>query len=120
MINYVQTRPYQGRPVTNTGIRQRVRAGRTREMSAELRRLVAIVLGVSVVLVLAGSQLLHWHIQKNRQVIEQQMSVASTLTGKNINLLAQRARLMSQDQIEKVAAERLNLHVPNKEQVYRL
>ena len=119
MIYNAQVRTYQSRAVT-TGIRQRVSANHTHEMSAELRRSVIIVLCVSLFLVMAGSQLIHWKIMNNQQVVEQKQAVSSVLVAENMNLLAKRAGLMSPGRIEEVAAGRLNLHAPGKDQVHRL
>ncbi len=119
MIYNAQLRPYQSRAVT-TGIRQRVHAGQAHEMSAELRRSVIIVLCASIFLVLACSQLIHWKIMNDYQMVEQKRAATSVLVTENINLLAKRASLMSKNRVEEVAADRLNLHAPGKDQVHRL
>ena len=119
MIVNAQVRPYRCQTRT-AGIRQRVAANHSSEMSMPLRRAVIVVLCVAFFLVVAGGQFMHWRIMKGAQVVEQLQSVSSGLAAENMTLLAQRARLMSPEHIEAVAAVRLDLHEPGKGQVRRL
>jgi len=119
MIVNAQTRPYRCQAKT-MGRRQRVAANHAGEMSVELRRAVTIALCAALFLVVACGQFLHWRIMSGHQEAEQLQSVSSALSLENINLLAKRARLMSPEHVEAVAAVRLDLHVPGKGQVHRL
>lgn len=119
MIVNAQVRPYRCRTGT-VGMRRRVAAHNTGEMSAPMRRAVIIVLCVALFLVVAIGQFLHWRIMQGARVVEQMQAVSSSLNAENVHLLARRARLMSPEHIEAVAAVRLGLHVPGKGQVHRL
>jgi len=89
-------------------------------MSVPLRRAVIIALCAALFLVVACGQFLHWRIVNDSQVAEQLQRVSSDLAAENMTLLAQRARLMSPEHIEAVAAVRLDLHEPGRDQVHRL
>jgi hypothetical protein len=119
MIVNAQTRPYR-RQAKTMGIHQRVAANHADEMSVPLRRAVIIALCTALFLVVACGQFLHWRIMSGHQAVTQLQSASSALSVENINLLATRARLMSSEHIEAVAAVRLDLHVPGKGQVHRL
>ena len=119
MIVNAQIRSYRCQTKT-AGIRQRVTANHTAEMSVELRRAAIITLCVALFLVMACGQLLHWKIMRGYLAMEELQSVSSALGAENINLLARRARLMSPGHVEAVAAVRLDLHVPSKGQVHSL
>lgn len=119
MIVNAQIRPYRCRTRT-VGIRQRVAANHSSEMSAPLRRAVVLVLCAALFLVVACGQFLHWRIMKGSLVVEQLQSVSSDLAVENMDLLARRARLMSPEHVEAVAAVRFDLHEPGKDQVHRL
>lgn len=119
MIVNAQIRPYRCRTGT-AGIRQRVAVNHSSEMSVELRRAVVLVLCAALFSVVACGQFLHWRIANDSQVVEQLQAVSSDLAAENMNLLARRARLMSPEHIEAVAAVRLGLHEPGKDQVHRL
>lgn len=119
MIVNAQIRPYRCRTRT-AGIRHRVAANHSSEMSAPLRRAVVLVLCAAVVLVMACGQFLHWRIMNGSRVAEQLQAVSSDLAVENMNLLARRARLMSPEHVVAMAAVRLDLHEPGKGQVHRL
>lgn len=119
MIGNMQSRSYRCQTMA-TGLRQDIASGHTKEMSAQLRRAMCIVLGVALFIVLACGQFFHWKIMVSEQVVDQVQVEASTLGTENINLLAKRARLLSPAHVEAMAAVRLGLHAPAKSQVHRL
>jgi len=120
MIVNAQARPYRYRTITS-GFRQRSSVGRrTQEMSVAFRRAVGITLCAAFVLVFACGQFFHWMIMKDYQEISQLQVIATDLGTANINELAKRAKLMSPQHVEAVAAVRLDLHAPTKGQIHNL
>ena len=119
MFVNAQVRPYRYRTGA-VGMRRRVAEHHTGEMSAPMRRAVIIVLCAALFLVVAIGQFLHWRIMQGVRDVEQMQSVSSSLNAENVTLLARRARLMSPEHIEAVAAVRLDLHEPARGQVHRL
>ncbi len=119
MITHVQPGRYRSR-ILRPGLRRRVAARRTEEMSMELRRAVGITLCVALFFLLAGGQFFHWIIKNDYRQVDQLHAVAASLDSANITLRAKKAGLLSPKHIEAVAAVRFDLHVPVSGQVHRL
>ncbi len=107
-------------PATTFGMRQRVAAGREEALSGNVFRPMLMILLPALVVTFLCSQFLHGRIDNNREILTQLQSVRRDVGSENISLLAARARLMSVNHVEAVAAARLQLYRPEKGQLHRL
>ncbi len=119
MIINVQTGQYRSRAL-RPGLRRRVVARRTREMSPELRRAAGITLCVGLFVLLAGGSFFHWISIKESSQISQLQAATAALDSANIELRARKAGLLAPKHIEAVAAVRFGLHAPVDGQYHRL
>ncbi len=119
MIIHAQTGQYRSRTL-RPGLRRRVAARQTEEMSSELRRAVGITLCTALFFLLAGGWFFHWITVGESLRTEQLQAVTASLDTANINLRAKKAGLLSPKHIEAVAAVRFGLHAPVSGQVHRL
>jgi hypothetical protein len=107
-------------PVVGLNMRQQVASARHDELTSRLVRPMGIVLLAAIVTVFALSQFLHWQIVREQGLLQQVEAIRTTKGSDNMNLLAQRAKLMSKAHIKAVAAARLDLYPPARGQVHRL
>jgi len=63
---------------------------------------------------------MHWQIVSSANQFEKLQSVRIESGSRNIELLATRAKLASQEFVEKQAKEKLHLIVPQRNQIRRL
>lgn len=119
MFVNAQIRPY-GCQANIMGRSQRVAASHAGETSVQLRRVIIFSLCAALFLVMACGQFLHWRIMSSHQAAEQLQSASLVLNVDCLNLLAKRARLLTPEHVQAVAAVRLDLHVPGQGQVHRL
>jgi len=101
-------------------MRQQVATRSDWTMSARLAKLVTFILCVSLFIVFAFSQLMHWHINSTVNKLDKLQSVRSQVGSENIALLAARAQLTSKEYIVEQAGKRYNLFIPQKDQIRRL
>ncbi len=94
MIIHAQTGQYRSRTL-RPGLRRRVAARRTEEMSPELRRAVGITLCTALFFLLAGGWFFHWITVGESLRTEQLQAVTASLDTANINLRAKKAGLLS-------------------------
>lgn len=102
------------------GLRQNVAVRSDSVMSKRLARIVALVIGVSLLAVFAFSQLMHWHVASTMERLSELQSVRNTYGSENIALLAARAELTSKEYVLEQAGKRYHLFVPQKNQIRRL
>ncbi|GAB4332366.1 MAG: hypothetical protein Kow0089_00200 [Desulfobulbaceae bacterium] len=119
MIAGMQSRVFRPHSVT-LGMRQHVVSRTSPVVSRRMARVVAVIVGISLLVVFAFSQVMHHHITSSADRLERLQVERSEFMGRNIELLAARAQLASQEFVEKRAAEKLKLFVPQKSQVRRL
>ena len=102
------------------GGRQQVSARSDSGVSKRLARIVTLIVGVSLFIVFAFSQVMHWHIISTVNKLDELQSVRNEYGSENIALLAARAQLTSRDYVVKEAGSRYQLYIPQKSQVRRL
>lgn len=119
MIAEIQSRMFRPHPVT-VGMRQHISSRTSAGMSRRMAKLVALIICTSLLVVFAFSQVMHWHISATAEKLEQLKSVQKQTATRNIELLAMRAQLASQEFVEKSAMEKLQLFAPQQHQVRRL
>jgi hypothetical protein len=107
------------RPMVNTQFRQQVQKqkGLSWPGDRELWLSVGKILFVLCPIVLAVNFWLSSSFKNLEISVEEVETVRHELMDKQIKLRAQRAQLFSPDQVQLIAAEKLSLHVPGKEQV---
>jgi len=109
-----------GSQSVSVGMRQQVAARSDWAMSKELARLVTLILCVSLFVLFAFGQLMHWHIKSTVSKLDRLQSVRSQYGSENMALLATRAQLTSKEYIVKLAGEKYQLALPRKDQVRHL
>lgn len=119
MIADIQSRMFRPHPVT-IGMRQHISSRTTSGMSKRMAKMVALIICTSLFVVFAFSQVMHWHISATTSKLEQLNSVRKETSTRNIELLAMRAQLASQEFVEEHAMEKLQLFAPKQSQVRRL
>lgn len=103
-----------------------LRAGRRKmsrlnlAISAEIRRVMAIMVAVSLVAGLAITQFFHGQVVDTRARVIELQNKNATIANENVRLLATRAQLTSKTQIVSHAKTKLNLFEPEKGQVHRM
>jgi len=85
-----------------------------------MAKMVALIICISLLVVIAFSQVMHRHIVTSAGQVENLRSVSSDSRSMNIELLAARARLASQKFVEERAREKFQLAVPQGNQIRRL
>ena len=119
MIAEIHSRMFRPQAVT-VGMRQQVVTRTSTGMSKRMAKVVTLIICVSLFVVFAFSQVMHWHIVATANQIEKLQSVRTASGSKNIELLASRAQLASQKFVEVRAKEKLQLFVPQRNQIRRL
>ena len=119
MIAEIQSRMFRPHAVT-MGMRQQVVSRTSAGMSRHMARVVALIICISLFVVFAFSQVMHWHIVSSANQFEKLQSVRSESVSRNIELLATRAQLASQKFVEERAKEKMQLFVPQQNQIRRL
>jgi cell division protein FtsL len=89
-------------------------------LSGSVRRFLAMICVVALVVGLLITQFFYGQMMDMRAQAEQLRGVNSQIYNQNVALLAQRARLTSKDRIVAVAAVKLNLFEPDQGQVRRM
>ena len=117
MIQGIRT--YQT-PAAALGMRQKVATGRKERLSRDLVRSVVFVVGLTALVVLGLSQVVHWGFAGNMERLSRLQDVHKTVVNENISLLAARGRLISKQHIQKVAESRLQLFKAESSQLHRL
>ena len=119
MIAEIHSRMFRPHSVT-MGMRQQVVTRTNVGMSKRMAKVVALILCISLFVVFAFSQVMHWHIVATTSQLEKLQSVRSESGSRNIELLAARAQMASQKFVEERAREKLQLLVPQRNQIRRL
>ena len=102
------------------GARQQVVARSDGAVSKRIAKIVTMIICVSLFVVFAFSQLMHWHIISTVNELDKLQSVRNDYGSENIALLAARAQLTSKEYVVEQASKRYQLLVPQKNQVQRL
>ena len=89
-------------------------------MSKRMAKLVTVIICISLFVVFAFSQVMHWQIVASSNKLEDLKTIRVATSSKNIELLATRAQLASRDFVEKQAKEKLQLFTPKRNQIRRL
>ena len=119
MMTGINSRMFRPNAVA-VGMRQQVAARSDWAMSRRLAKLVTLILCVSIFIVFAFSQLMHWHIVSTINKLDKLQSVRNQFGTENIALLATKAQLTSKEYIVELAGKRYQLHLPEQGQVRRL
>jgi hypothetical protein len=119
MIAGIHSRMLRSQSVS-VDMRQQVATRSDWVMSKRLARLVTLILCVSLFVLFAFGQLMHWHIKSTVNKLDRLQSVRSQYGSENIALLATRAQLTSKEYIVELAGEKYQLALPRKEQVRHL
>ena len=119
MIAEIHSRMFRPQAAT-VGMRQQVVTRTGTGMSKRMAKVVTLILCVSLFVVFAFSQVMHWHIVATANQLEKLQSVRIESGTRNIELLATRAQLASQKFVEEQAKDKLQLFVPKRNQVRRL
>lgn len=116
MIADIQSRMFRPHPAT-MGMRQHVTSRTTPGMSKRMAKLVMAIICISLFVVFAFSQVMHWQIVASSSKLENLKSMRIATSSKNIELLATRAQLASREFVEKQAREKLQLFTPKQNQI---
>lgn len=119
MIAEIQSRMFRPHPV-GLGVRQHVSSRTSPGISKRMAKLVTLLICVSLLVVFAFSQVMHWQIVSSSNKLEKLKSVRIATSNKNIELLAARAQMASQKFIEERASEKLKLFAPRRNQIRHL
>ena len=119
MIAEIQSRMFRPHPLA-MGMRQHVSSRTSPGMSRRMAKMVTMIICTSVFVVFACSLVMHWQIMASSKKLEKLKSVRIDMSSKNIELLAARAQLASQEFIEEKAREQLQLLAPKRNQIRRL
>ena len=119
MIAEINSRMFRPHAV-NMGMRQQVASRTSTRMSKRMAKMVTLIICVSLFVVFAFSQVMHWQITASANQFEKLQSVRSESGSRNIELLAVRAKLASQEFVQDRAKEKLHLFVPQRNQIRRL
>jgi len=119
MIAEIQSRMFRPHPV-GMGMRQHVSSRTSQGISKRMAKIVTMIICVSLFVVFAFSQVMHWQIVSSSSKLEKLKSVRIDTSSRNIELLAARAQLASQKFVEEQAREKLQLFVPKRNQISRL
>jgi len=101
-------------------MRQQVASRSDWVISKRLARLVTLILCVSLFVLFAFGQLMHWQIKSAVNRIDRLQSVRSQYGSENIALLASRAQLTAEEYIIAEAGRKYQLVPPREDQVRRL
>lgn len=104
----------------SVGMRQQVAARSDWVVSKRLARLVTLILCLSLFILFAFGQLMHWHIKSTVNRLDSLQSVRSQYGSENIALLAARAQLVSKEYIVEQAGRKHQLVTPGQDQVRQL
>lgn len=104
----------------SVGMRQQVVTRSDWVISKQLARLVTLILCVSLFVLFAFGQLMHWHIKSTVNRLDRLQSVRTQYGSENISLLATRAQLASKDYVVEQAGKKFHLTPPREDQVRRL
>lgn len=107
-------------PAASLGLRRQVVSVREKPLSKNLIRPMVVVVCTALAVVVGMGQLLHWRIVQEQVALEQLQSIRGDVGSENIRLLAARARLMSPEHVEAVAAVQLQLYRPDDRQIHHL
>ncbi len=119
MIADIHSRMFRHQAVT-VGMRQQVVTRTSTGMSKRMAKLVALIICVSLFVVFAFSQVMHWQIEATANQLEKLQSDRINSGSRNIELLAAKAQLASQKFVEDRAKEKLQLFAPQRNQIRRL
>ena len=121
MIPNMNSRMYRPGSVT-IGMRQQMlsRSGHGQVLTKRMKKPLVLVLVTALIIVFTVSQFIHWRIVNADDRLQQIQAVRTDMGSENIKLLAQRARLMSEQHIASVAAVKFDLQLPGEGQVKRL
>ena len=119
MIAQIHSRMFRPHAVT-IGMRQQVNSRTSTGMSRRMAKVVTLIICVSLFVVFAFSQVMHWHIVSSANQLKKLQAVRIDSGSRNIELLATRAQLASRKFVEEQAKEKLHLFVPQQNQIRRL
>ncbi|HHO47445.1 MAG TPA: hypothetical protein ENN06_03150 [Desulfobacteraceae bacterium] len=119
MIAGIHSRMLRSQTVS-VGMRQQVASRSDWVISKRLARLVTLILCVSLFVLFAFGQLMHWQIKSAVNRIDRLQSVRSQYGSENIALLASRAQLTAEEYIIAEAGRKYQLVPPREDQVRRL
>lgn len=109
------------RPQTMTvGMRQQVVARANPVMSKQVARKVTLMLCIGIFVVFVFSQFMRWQIVTSVSRLEQLQTVRNQTGAENISLLAERARMISEEYIIDQVGAKFQLFAPHKDQMQRL
>jgi hypothetical protein len=118
MISGIHVKMFKPQPVI--GSRQQVAARTDWVISKRLAKMVTLILCISLFIVFAFGQLMHWQITSTVEKLEQLRAVRSEYGSEHVGLLSARAQLASREHVVEVAGKKFNLFVPADDQVKRL
>ena len=119
MIAEINSRMFRPHAV-NVGMRQQVASRTSKGMSKRMAKMVTLIICVSLFVVFAFSQVMHWQIVASSNKLEEMKSARRAISNKNIELLATRAQLTSKQFVEEKAREKFQLFMPKRNQIRRL
>lgn len=119
-MNYHNTQEVFLRPLINIGVKQHLRARDPRELlGGPVMKAVGKVTLVVLPLILALNMVLASAVRDTERSQTAVDDRRHELMDKNIELLAQRARLLAPDNIQQLAGEKMALFAASDEQVVR-
>lgn len=119
MIAEIQSRLLRPHPFA-IGMRQHVICRTSDGMTKRMAKLVTLIICISLLVVFAFSQVVHWQITASTNKLQEMRAARITTSNKNIELLAARAHLSSKKFVEEKAREKLQLLIPKRNQIRRL
>ena len=120
MMTNVSVRTYRPRQqaALRDSRREKPRGGL--RLSGEVRKYLAIMVAVALVVGLVITQLFYGQMMDMRARAEQLRGLNASVSNENVRLLAFRAQLASKSHVVALASTKLNLHEPDKGQVRRM
>lgn len=119
MIAGIHSRMFRSHPVT-VDIRQQVAVRSDWVVSKRLARLVTLILCVSLFVLFAFGQLMHWHIRSTVDRLDRLQSVRTQYGSEHIALQATRAKLTSKEYVVEQAGRKYQLVLPREDQIRHL
>ena len=102
------------------GIKQQVVARPHHVMSRRGARKVTMILCAGIFVVIVFSQFMRWQITTTINELEQLQNIRNSTGSENISLLDERAKLISKEYIAEKVGSKLQLFMPDKDQIRRL
>lgn len=119
MIAEIHSRMFRSH-TASVGMRQQVAVRSDWVVSKRLARLVTLILCVSLFVLFAFGQLMHWHIKSTVNRLDGLQSVRSQYGSEHIALQTTRAKLTAKEYIVEEAGSRYHLVLPREDQIRQL